>query len=202
MNKLTACAFCLGGLLLPLSAALAKSKDAWLDLSDEAFAAHYADMAFDGNLRDREQLARMIFARVNQLIDDPTNGGMTQDGKVPVWMAWPTDPDTFGSRLPFEFSSTPRSTMQPSAEKKDLRFGRVATADPDGANEEVTRNKISYDYLIESGLTTRLDVAAFFEANDYVDMPVGTIELKASWLQVTPVSPAPEHALTFRFRGW
>ncbi len=40
MNKLTACAFCLGGLLLPLSAALAKSKDAWLDLSDEAFAAH------------------------------------------------------------------------------------------------------------------------------------------------------------------
>jgi hypothetical protein len=89
--------------------------------------------------------------------------------------------------------------MRPSAEKKDIEVGRIATADPDGANEEVTRNKISYDYLIQNGLTTKLDVAAFFAKNDFVNMPVGSVELKASWLQMTKGSPAPKGALTFNF---
>lgn len=52
---------------------------------------------------------------------------------------------------------------------------------------------------MDSGLTNKAQVAAFFEKNDYVDMPVGSVELKASWLQVTEGSPAPKGALTFRF---
>ena len=174
--------------------------DGWLDKPDEVFAADCADMAFNGSLQDRQQLAWMFFARVSQLIDDPKGGGMSGSGKVPVWMAWPTDPDTFDTAMPFDFQvMTPRGELEPSIQKKDLEAGRVATADPDGANEEVTRNKTSYDYLIESGLTTKADVAAFFTKNGYVDMPVGSVELKASWLQVTPGSPVPEGALTFKF---
>lgn len=171
----------------------------WLEKSDVDFAADCANTAFNGSLEDRQMLAWMFFARVNQLIGDPTNGGMSGKGKVPVWMAWPTDPDTFGTAQPFDFKAPPRADMRPTVEKKDIEAGRVATADPDGANEEVTRNKISFDYLIESGLTTKLDVAAFFAKNDYVDMPVGSVELKASWLQVTEGSPAPAGALTFKF---
>ena len=171
----------------------------WIDKSDAAFAADCADMAFSDSLADREKVAWMFFTRVNQLIADPTNGGMSGTGDVPVWMAWPTDPDTFGASTPFAFNETPRVEMAPSAEKKDLKAGPVATADPDGANEEVTRNQISYDYLVDSGLTTKQDVAAFFKKNDYVDMPIGSVELKASWLQVTEGSPAPKGALTFTF---
>ncbi|MEP5607433.1 MAG: hypothetical protein ABJP49_02915, partial [Marinobacter alexandrii] len=37
------------------------------------------------------------------------------------------------------------------------------------------------------------------KTNNYVDMPVGSVELKASWLQVTEGSPVPEGALTFTF---
>ena len=173
----------------------------WLDMTDQEFASEYADACFDGSLEDRQRIAWMVFARVNQLIADAENGGMSGSGRVPSWMAWPTDPDTFGSNRPFKFGGVPRATMMPSAEKGDLEAGRVATADPDGANEEVNRNKISYDYLIESGLTTKLDVAAFFAKNDRVEMPVGSIELKASWLQVTEGSPAPTDALTFQFEG-
>ncbi|WP_424969675.1 hypothetical protein [Dinoroseobacter sp. S76] len=172
----------------------------WLEKSDAAFAADCASFAFEGDLADRQLLAWMIFARVNQLIADPGRG-MSDTGQVPLWMAWPTDPDTFATAVPFEFSNTARSTMKPSAEKKDLKAGRVATADPDGANEEVNRNQISYDYLVENDLTTKRGIAAFFTKNDYVDMPVGAIELKASWLQVTEGSPAPEGALTFPFEG-
>jgi hypothetical protein len=175
-------------------------EDGWLEKSDQAFAADNADKAFNGSLKERQKLAWMFFARVNQLIDDPTNGGMSGKRKVPAWMAWPTDPDTFGTAKPFDFHPrTPRKDMRPSAEKKDIEVGRIATADPDGANEEVTRNKISYDYLTDSRLTTKLDVASFFATNDYVDMPVGSVELKASWLQVTKGSPAPKGALTFKF---
>ena len=173
--------------------------EGWLAKSDEAFSADCVDMAFNGTLEDRQTLAWMFFARINQLIEDPANGGMSGSGKVPLWMAWPTDPDTFATVKPFDFEAAPRSELRPSAEKKDMKAGRVATADPDGANEEVTRNKISYDYLIQRGLTTKLDVAAFFAENDYVDMPVGSVELKASWLQVTEGSPVPDGALTFRF---
>ena len=87
----------------------------------------------------------------------------------------------------------------PSTEKKELMAGKISTADPDGANEEVTRNRISYDYLVNNKLTTRAGIATFFETDDYVNMPVGTIELKASWLQVTPGSPAPVGALVYKF---
>lgn len=173
--------------------------DGWLEKADAVFAADCAGMAFNGSLEDRQKLAWMFFVRVNLLISDSTNGGMSGSGKVPVWMAWPTDPDTFGTAQPFAFQAAPRTDMRPSAEKKDIEAGRVATADPDGANEEVTRNRISYDYLVESGLTTKRGVVAFFAKHDYVDMPVGSVELKASWLQVTAGSPAPAGALTFTF---
>lgn len=173
--------------------------DGWLEKSDEAFTEDCVSMAFTGDLSDRERLAWMFFARVNQLIAVTPESGMSKTDKVPVWMAWPTDPDTFSTTERFAFQQTPRVDMKPSIEKQDLEAGNVATADPDGANEEVTRNKISYDYLADSGLTTRAGIAAFFVENDYVDMPIGSIELKASWLQVTPGSPAPAGALTFAF---
>lgn len=181
--------------------AAACDEKGWIDKPDAAFAADCVGLAFSDDLKDREKMAWMYFARVNQLISDPKDGGMSGTGKAPVWMAWPTDPDTFATRERFAFSAVPRDAMQPSAEKKDIEAGQVSTANPDGANEEVTRNKISYDYLVDSGLTTKRDVAAFFAKNDYVDMPVGSIELKASWLQVTDGSPAPDGALTFQFDG-
>ncbi|AKH99506.1 hypothetical protein IMCC20628_00785 [Hoeflea sp. IMCC20628] len=198
---------CLVAPTLPAFAQDADSKcasEGWPTKPDAEFAADCVDTAFNGSLEERERLAWMFFTRVNQLIADPAKGGMSGKDRVPVWMAWPTDPDTFGSTRPFfeNYSGNapvPRTVMKPSTEKKDLQSGSVATADPDGANEEVTRNRISYDYLTRSGLTTKLDVAAFFADNDYVDMPVGSVELKASWLQVTEGSPAPDGALTFKF---
>ena len=41
----------------------------------------------------------------------------------------------------------------------------------------------------------------FIEDNDYVDMPVGTVELKASWLQMTEGSPVPDGAISFKFES-
>jgi hypothetical protein len=191
------------------NAACSWQEDGWLTMKDAEFAAACVEKAFGGSVEDRQELAWMFFARVNQLIEDPKDPdtpqtettGMSGSGQVPVWMAWPTDPDTFKTAQRFDFGAPPRDAMKPSIEKKDILACHISTEDPDGANEEVTRNETSYDYLIDSGLTTKRDVDAFFveKGNDFVDMPVGSIELKASWLQVTEGSPAPEGALTFKF---
>lgn len=175
----------------------------WINLSDEAFAAQYADMAFKGTLKDRQKLAWMFFARVNQLIDDNPNPGMSNSGKVPAWMAWPTDPDTFSTLKRFEFhpNRSPRRTMKPSAKKKDIEVGKIGLSGPNRSNEEITRNRLSYEYLVDNGLTTKLDLAAFFAKNQIVNMPIGSVELKASWMHVTKNRPAPEGALTFTFES-
>lgn len=207
MHRLSTCALAAACFSMPTLSATGQEPETdctaagWLTKDDAGFAADCAAMAFEGTLEDRQKLAWMFMARVSQLIEDPDGQGMSGTGKVPLWMAWPTDPDTFATAKPFVFDAPPRNEMKPSVEKKDIKAGHIGTEDPDGANEEVTRNKIAYDYLIDSGLTTKRDVAAFFADNEYVDMPVGSVELKASWLQVTDGSPVPDGALTFTFDG-
>lgn len=180
----------------------------WMTKPDDQFAMDCADMAFGKDLKARETLAWMIFARVNRLIDDPDGNGMSGTGQAPLWMSWATDPDTFPKKAAdgslttlatFDFALNPRNVMKPSEEKGDLVDNTISTEDPDGANEEVNRNPIAYEYLTGQGLVTRAGVADFFDSNDMVMMPVGSIELKASWLQVTEGSPAPDGALTFEF---
>jgi hypothetical protein len=103
-SKLLLASVCLVAFALPASGQSMNTQcvsEDWPQKPDEVFAADCADMAFNGNLEDRQALAWMFFARVNQMIPDPANGGMSGTGMVPVWMAWPTDPDTFGSRKPF-----------------------------------------------------------------------------------------------------
>ncbi len=171
----------------------------WIDMTDTEFARNCAGMAFSDSLENRETMAWMLFTRVNQLIADDHNGGMSETNLVPVWMSWATDPDTFATRKRFKFKAVRRASIMPVSEKRELHAGTVSTIDPDGSNEEAMRNPISYDYLVDSGLTTKRDVAEFFKNNDYVDMPIGSIELKGAWLQITDDSPAPDGALTFQF---
>ncbi len=124
----------------------------WLEKSDEAFAADCADLAFEGSLEQRELLAWLFFVRINQLIADL--GGVSDTGRVPVWMAWPTDDDTFACEPSFEFTLTNRDDIVPVTEKKVLA-GEVALHEPDGANEEVTRNQLGYDYVTSAGLNNQ-----------------------------------------------
>lgn len=168
----------------------------WLEKSDENFAADCADLAFGDSLERRELVAWLLFVRTNQLIAD--QGGVSESGRVPLWMAWPTDDDTFVCNPSFDFELTNRDDIVPVTEKKVLA-GMVATHEPDGANEEVTRNEVGYDYIKAAGLNTQQGVVDYINGGHRVDMPVGSIELKGSWLKVTDLAPAPEGALTFEF---
>lgn len=170
----------------------------WVEKSDAEFAKDCADLAFSKKLKDRELVAWLIFARTNQLIKDQQ--GVSDSGRVPQWMAWPTDNDTFQPKPSFKFTKTNRADITPVTSKK-VRAGAVSTTEPDGANEEVTRNAISYDYITKKAkLNTKQGVLNYINAGNSVDMPVGTVEIKASWLKVPP-SGAPEGALTYKFQS-
>jgi hypothetical protein len=170
----------------------------WVEMSDRKFAEAFADAAFSDDLKDRELVAWLLFARANQLIKD--KGGVSESGQVPLWMSWATDADTFKENPTFEFTLTNRDDLQPVTDKKVLA-GAVSVADPDGANEEVTRNEVGYDYLVNTAkLNTYQGVLDYVKAGNQVNMPVGSIEIKASWMQVTDRG-VPKGALTFNFKG-
>jgi len=170
----------------------------WVSKSDAAFAADCADMAFKGNLKDRQKVAWMFFARVNQLISD--SHGVSDSGKVPQWMAWATDDDTFAANPVFEFTQKNRDDLV-TVTKKKLLAGGISLDQPDSANEEVTRNFIGYNYIAKTAkLNTKQGVLAYINAGNSVNMPVGSIEIKASWLKVPP-GGAPKGALTFNFKS-
>lgn len=172
--------------------------DNWVAKSDAVFAKDCADLAFSKNLKNRELVAWLIFARTNQLIKDQQ--GVSESGRVPQWMAWPTDNDTFQKNPTFKFTKTNRDDITPVTSKKVLA-GTVSTTEPDGANEEVTRNAISYNYITQQAkLNTKQGVLNYIKAGNAVDMPVGTVEIKASWLKVPPTG-APEGALTYKFES-
>ena len=175
-----------------------KCKTNWIAKNDADFASDCAEMAFKGSLKERQYLAWMFFARVNQLISD--SHGVSDSGRVPEWMAWATDDDTFAANPSFKFKETNRDDLKTVTEKKVLAGG-VSVDQPDSANEEVTRNVIGYDYITKTAkLNTKQGVLDYIKAGNRVDMPVGSVEIKASWLKV-PLGGAPEGALVFNFKS-
>ncbi len=168
----------------------------WISKSDSDFASACAGMAFQADLEVRQELAWMFFARVNQLISD--KNGVSHQKQVPQWMAWATDNDTFSYFPNFEFNEKNRSDLI-TVTSKEVLVGDVKRDESGEAFEEVFRNHTSYEYITKTAkLNTKLGVLGYIKSGNRVDMPVGTVELKSSWLKVHPGS-APEGALTFEF---
>nr|HIL76112.1 hypothetical protein [Rhodospirillales bacterium] len=164
----------------------------WLSMSDQEFAENFSYMAFSDSLVDREIVAWLLFARINQQVE-------YEHGTTSVWKAWATDKDTFTESPSFVFNQVPRVDPHFVTQKAELAGG-VNTMDPDGSNEEVTRNDVGYNYIIEtSKMNTYEGVVAYVGEGNEVNMPVGSIEIKASWLLSTKEKPAPADALTFKF---
>ena len=167
----------------------------FLTKTDTRFANDCSDYVFnkDSTPLKRELVAWMLFARINQKIH-----GKNAKGKpvsVPKWMAWPTDKDTFKqSDKRFEFSEVSDiSTTGGFVIPKQVLAGATSTADPDGSNEQVTRNKIAYDYLFDNKLNTVEGINAFLTPEEVtrIEMPIGSVEVKGSWLCLLYTSPSP-----------
>lgn len=165
--------------ILSLSAAavlslptLARAQE-WLTMSDRDFAMAYVDQAFGGSPEERYEVAWMLFARVNQQIE---SGGHT----LSTWETWPSDPDTFQVTPKFVLGQVKRETPA-FVTSKAIRSGMVDTKDVGVGKEEVTRNMLGYDYIVGHGLNAAAGVTAYLSAGNMVQMPIGSVEIKARW---------------------
>jgi hypothetical protein len=168
-------------LLLVFFAARSFATD-WWTLSDQDFATQYGKQAISDTIKDQSTVAWMLFARVNQ--PKPNQGQ-----NVSQWEMWPSNDDTFSPAVGLFKAETKVRTRPHLQAPKFMKIeGQVKgfhlfMLPPNGGGEEVTRNLDSYNYIIQNGLQSVAGVKKFFStANAKVDLPVGAIEVKASWV--------------------
>jgi len=155
----------------------------WWTVSDQDFANQYAPQAFSATIKDQSSVAWMLFARINQ----PTqNQGQT----ISQWESWPSNDETFSPAVGlFKAESKVRTRPHLQAPKTakiagQQNFAHLFSVPPNGGGEEVTRNMISYTYITQTaGLQTQPGVKKFLSSpNAKVDLPIGAVEIKASWV--------------------
>ncbi|MDF0599862.1 hypothetical protein P1J78_03860 [Psychromarinibacter sp. C21-152] len=155
---------------LPLSAA---AQD-WWTLSDADFAAEYEAMAFADDIPGQSEVAWMLFARVNQPVP-------YADKTASTWELWPSNDDTFDPNAPaFRTEDKVRAIPDLDVTKAEQAADPFDTF-PEKAGEERTRNMLSYDYIRDNGLITKDGIAAYLSAGNSVDVPIGSVEIKADW---------------------
>jgi hypothetical protein len=154
----------------------------WWTWSDQDFAKEFGKQAISPTIKDQSSVAWMLFARVNQ---PAQNQGQT----VTQWEMWPSNDDTFSAAVGlFRAQSKVRTRphLQPPKTAKIAGLTKTAhlfSLPPNGGGEEVTRNLDSYNFIIKNGLQTQAGVKKFISSpNPKVDLPIGAVEIKASWV--------------------
>ena len=155
----------------------------WWTLSDKDFAEQYASKALSNNLVDQSTVAWMLFARLNQ---PQSFNGRTYS----KWELWPSNEDTFSPAVEqFVEAKKVRTRPHLQAPKVTRLKGHEQQIEHLGlpssqGGEEVTRNRLSYDYIVGRNLNTQDGVWKLLTSSDpKVDLPVGAVEIKADWVR-------------------
>lgn len=152
----------------------------WWNMSDANFAKKYASKAFSSRIEDQSQIAWMLFARVNK--QKKLKGKLFSS-----WELWPSNDDTFSPAVP-KFKSLNKIRTRPHLQvpklfrgiKSNKSLGHLSLP-PSKGGEEVTRNLLSYGYIMRNGLNSRAGVWKRLSKSTKVDFPIGTVEIKADW---------------------
>ncbi|MEK6258946.1 MAG: hypothetical protein AABP62_10055 [Planctomycetota bacterium] len=150
---------------------------AWVTMPDKEFCSTYYNEA-TGNQEQRSLFAWRLFARLNQQVRDPAPGGKEV---FSAWELWISDPNTFppaGSQSP---RKGPRVTQTPKMQI---------------SGQEVTRNALAYDYIVKGKLYQAAAVQQLLgtptpKNSPRMDMPVGSVEIKAQWVTESASNPLP-----------
>ncbi len=172
-NFIVATALCALAFAAPLSAQDALGTTDWWKLSDQQFAEQFAPVALGDDVAGQSVIAWALFARVNQQMP-------FQDKTVSVWELWPSDTDTFSGAV--KFRATNKVRIRPHLQDSKAA-GAVPhfKSTPDSAGEEVTRNLISYGYIVGNGLNTQTGVLNRIASGKQINLPIGATEIKAFW---------------------
>ena len=174
---------------ISLGAATCHAQNNWWKLTDDQFAQQFAQKATGSDLTEQSRVAWMLFARANQPVTYPG----TPPVKVTQWELWPSDIDTFDptSAKAFKAVGKVRSSPHLQISKVEKMLGLQGVHNPDGdpdpgqnfkfGTEEVTRNLLSYDYIMANNLNLKTGVTTMVTSGKQVQFPIGVVETKAVW---------------------
>jgi hypothetical protein len=154
----------------------------WWTISDTDFVAQYGNLAA-GTQKEQSQFAWMSFARANQQVpfgDPPQNFSQ--------WELWASDLDTFSPNVPHFVAARKIRTRPHLQPIQQLRMFsphvRLALLNPfPQVGQEVTRNSLSYDYIMGKHLNTQHGIATYLgNPSNRIEFPLGVVETKAVWV--------------------
>lgn len=126
-------------------------------------------------LNDPDQMSWRLFLEVNA----------RSGGSQALFSTWASDHDTFQMTPVFPDATTPLAHHDP------VLGPAIQTADgPPAPTEEVRRNRVAFDYIVENNLFTVSGLVAAF--GRVLTFPTGAIEVKTNWL---PIEDVPEFTL-------
>jgi hypothetical protein len=124
-------------------------------------------------------------------------GGMLVDTNSALWETWASDQLTFPSRPdpknpptwpgpgePRRFQLRPRALAIKTSSPLHQRFHPQAAIEK--PEEEVLRNKPTFEYIITNNLWYTEGLAQFFQKGQPVVFPTQSVEVKANWQRITP----------------
>jgi hypothetical protein len=112
-----------------------------------------------------------------------------------VWETWADDPWTFPAN---PNPNNPPKWPGDKGQRKTLA-ARAGTAGHDASpvldtgGEEVHRNEVTFNYVIQNSLWYTQGVAAYFKSGKKVDFPVESIEVKGNWVAIKPEQKSKYH---------
>ena len=144
----------------------------------------YAGIDADTAVNHPDQFNWEVFAKINAPANDGTNNA--------VWETWARDSDTFPQHpdpnSPPVWPSNPRMVLTVN---RQLRVNREEFPEPGfhplivlGGNEEVRRNRPTFDFIVKSGLWYTEGIAKYFANGQSVSFPNDSVEVKAEWKQI------------------
>ncbi len=152
----------------------------WWSISDADFASKYKDKAFSVTIADQSKVAWMLFARLNQQ-------KIHKGRKFSTWELWPNNDNTFGvdaAKFKLKNKIRTRPYLQDPKFFRMLVHQQSLSVVPSAGGEEVTRNNLSYEYIINKGLQTKAGVWKLLKSkNPSVNFPVGSVEIKGDWAE-------------------
>jgi hypothetical protein len=156
----------------------------WWTISDKDFVVQYGDLAV-GTQQQQSQFAWMTFARVNQQVAFGTN-----QQKVSQWELWASDPDIFAPNVaPFAAAKKilTRPHLEPVQQFRMFSHNSAPLRELNPfpqAGQEVTRNSLSSDYIMNNHLNTQQGIATYLGTpGAKIEFPLGVVETKAFWVQ-------------------
>ena len=154
----------------------------WWSIPDIDFVTQYGKLA-TGTEEQQSQFAWMAFARVNQQVTSGTN-----QQKFSQWELWVNDPQTFTPDTPrFEAAKKIRTRphLQPIQQNRIFSaHARVPETNQfPRVGQEVTRNSLSYNYIMDNHLNSQEGIATYLgKQGATIAFPIGVVETKAYWV--------------------